>query len=145
MFARDDIHRGWRWPLIWVFLPLLLGALIVTGLGVAIRATQGFPDVELAERLQEEARGGDPLLSEATDFEWDRVCVFPPDVPKETVDRTLGLDWGVVGGDTVDNRDLLVFVTDAAVVKHLYLQRGLVGGAEAEGDCRTRTDESTRL
>lgn len=145
MFARDDVSRGWRLPLAWVFLPLLLGVLLVTGLGIAIRATQGFPDIELAEQLQQDASAGNPLLADATDFAWDRVCVFPRDLPKESVDRTLGIEWGVVGGDTIDNRDLLVFLHDGSVVKHLYLQRGLVGRPEPEGDCRTPTDESTRL
>ena len=145
MFSRDDVHRGRRWPLLWIFGPLVLGALIVTGLGILARATQGFPDIELAERLDQQARTGDSLLAEATDFEWDRVCVFPPDLPKETVDETLGLEWGVVGGDTIDTRDLLVFVDGDAVVKHLYLRRGLVGEPEPQGDCRAREDESTRL
>jgi hypothetical protein len=52
MFSPDDASRGWRWPLVWVFLPLILGGLLVTGVGLAVRATQGFPDIELAERLE---------------------------------------------------------------------------------------------
>ena len=145
MFSRDDASRGRRWPLMGVFIPLVLGALLVTGIGVAIRATQGFPDIELAERLQQEARSGDPLLAETTDFTWDRVCVFPHDLPKKAVDATLGIEWGVVGGDTIDNRDLLVFLDDEDVVKHFYLQHGLVRPPEPEGDCRAPDDEGTRL
>ena len=145
MFARDDVHRGWRLPLLWVFGPLILGALLITALGIGIRATQGFPDIELADELQNAASAGDPLLAEVTNFAWDRVCVFPRNLPREAVDDTLGIDWGVVGGDTIDNRDLLVFVHDGAVVKHLYLQRGVVGRPAAEGDCRTPEDETTRL
>lgn len=145
MFARDDVHRGRRWTLLWIFGPLVLGALIVTGLGILARASQGFPDIELAERLQTEARTGDPLLAEVTDFPWDRVCVFPRSLPKETVDRTLGIDWGVVGGDTINDRDLLVFVREGEVVKHLYLRRGLVERPAPEGDCRAPDDEGTRL
>jgi hypothetical protein len=61
------------------------------------------------------------------------------------VDDTLGIAWGVVGGDTIDNRDLLVFVDDGEVVKHLYLRHGLVGRPEPRGDCRGPDDESTRL
>ncbi len=145
MFARDDVHRGRRVPLLWIFGPLVLGALLLTGIGIVIRASQGFPDIELAERLQIAAGEGDPLLAEATDFDWDHVCVFPPELPKEAVDRALGFEWGVVGGDTLDNRDLLVFVRSGEVVRHLYLQRGLVGRPDAEGDCRAPDDESTRL
>lgn len=145
MFARDDVHRGRRFPLLWIFGPLVLGALLVSAIGIGIRASQGFPDIELAERLEQVAGDGDPLLAETTDFEWDRVCVFPRRLPKETVDETLGLEWGVVGGDTIDTRDLLVFVRDGEVVKHFYLRRGLVGSPEPEGDCRTPDDETTRL
>ena len=145
MFSRDDFGRGTRFPLFWVFGPLVLGALLVTGLGIAARATQGFPDIELADDLRAVAGSGDPLLAEATDFDWDRVCVFPPYVPQETVDETLGIEWGVVDGGDLDDRNLLVFVDDGRVVKHFYLLRGLVDAPEPEGDCRTREDESTRL
>ncbi|MBW3613122.1 MAG: hypothetical protein KY392_04600, partial [Chloroflexi bacterium] len=86
MFARDDVHRGRRFPLLWIFGPLVLGALLVTAIGIGIRATQGFPDIELAEQLEQVAVDGDPLLAEVTDFDWDRVCVFPRRLPKETVD-----------------------------------------------------------
>lgn len=145
MFSPDDASRGWRWPLVWVFLPLILGGLLVTGVGLAVRATQGFPDIELAERLVQAARSGDPLLADVTDFRWDRVCVFPDDLPKETVDATLGFGWGVLGGDTIDNRDLLVFVQGDEVVRHFYLTHGLVRVPEPEGDCRRPDDEATRL
>ncbi len=145
MFSADDASRGWRWPLLWVFLPLILGGLLVTGVGVAVRATQGFPDIELAERLEEVARDGDPLLAEVTDFAWDRVCIFPSKLASETVDETLGIDWGVVGGDRIDNRWLFVFVRDDEVVKHFYMQRGLVGRPADDGDSRQPDDEATRL
>ena len=145
MFSPDDASRGWRWPLLWVFLPLILGALLVTGVGLAVRATQGFPDIELAERLEALASDGEPLLAEVTDFAWDRVCIFPSKLPSEAVDETLGIDWGVVGGDRIDNRWLFVFLRDDEVVKHFYMQRGLVDRPDEEGDCRTPDDESTRL
>ncbi len=145
MFSPDDASRGWRWPLVWVFLPLILGGLLVTGVGLAVRATQGFPDIELAERLEELASDGDPLLAEVTDFAWDRVCIFPSKVASETVDDTLGIDWGVVGGDRIDNRWLFVFLRGDEVVKHFYMQRGLVGRPADAGDCRRPDDEATRL
>ena len=145
MFSRDDFGSGSLHPLFWVFIPLVLGALLVTGLGILARGSQGFPDIELAEDLRIAAGAGDPLLAEATDFAWDRVCVFPPYLPKEAVDETLGIEWGVVGGGDLDTRNLLVFVDDDRVVKHFYLARGLVDPPPPEGDCRTPDDESTRL
>lgn len=145
MFSRDDLGKGTRHPLFWVFAPLVLGALIVTGLGILARSTQGFPDIELADELQQLAASSDPLMAEVTDFDWDRVCVFPPHLPKEAVDDMLGLEWGVVGGGDLDDRNLLVFVEDDRVVKHFYLARGIVDEPETAGDCRDRDEESTRL
>ena len=145
MFSRDDLDGGARRPLLWVFGPLVAGALLVTALGIVVRGTQGFPDIELAERLEHAAGEGDPLLADVTDYAWDRVCVFPKDLPKEDVDATLGIAWGVVGGDTISNRDLLVFVRAGNVVRHFYLAHGLVDDPAPEGDCRLPDDESTRL
>jgi hypothetical protein len=145
MFSRDDLGSGGLHPLIWVFVPLVIGGLLVTGLGILARATQGFPDIELADDLQRLSASSDPLLADATDFAWDRVCVFPPYLPKEAVDEALGMEWGVVGGGDLDDRNLLVFVDGERVVKHFYLRRGIVGPPPPDGDCRSPEDESTRL
>ena len=145
MFSRDDLGRGTHHPLFWVFGPLVLGALLVTGLGIAARATQGFPDIELADDLRLAATAGDPLLAEVTDFDWERVCVFPPHLSKDAVDERLGFEWGVVGGGDLEDRNLLVFINEGRVVKHFYLQAGLVDAPDPTGDCRSPADESTRL
>ena len=145
MFSQDDFGRGARLPLLWVFGPLIIGAVLITGLGIAARATQGFPDIELAERLEQASAAGDPLLADVTDFAWDRVCVFPPHLPKETVDERLGLAWGVVGGGEFEDRNLVVFVDGDRVVKHMYLRRDTIDDPPAAGDCRGPDDESTRL
>ena len=146
MFSPDDFGRGRRFPLLWVVGPLLLGALLVTGLGIAARATQGFPNIELAEELEIAASSASPMLADATDFAWDRVCVFRQSASADEVDEVLGLDWGVIGGDPLgDGRLLLVFVRDDEVVTHLYLKRGLLDPPDGEGDCRLPDDERTRL
>lgn len=145
MFSRDDFGRGPRFPLLWVFGPFVLGALIVTGIGMIARGTQGFPDIELAERLEQVGADGDPLLADATDFAWDRVCVFSSSATTADVDEQLGFSWGVVGGDPYGNRVLLVFVRDDEVVKHFYLRPNLIDHPEPGGDCRGRDAESTRL
>jgi hypothetical protein len=145
MFTRDDYGRGRRFPLLWIFGPLLLGALLVTGLGIAARATQGFPNIELAEEI-EAAADGAPLLRDETGFAWDRVCVFRQSASAEEVDEVLGFEWGVIGGDPLgDGRLLLVFVQDGEVVTHLFLRRGLLDPPDGEGDCRDPDDERTRL
>lgn len=146
MFSRQDLGKGSGHPLVWVFAPLLVGALLISGLGILARATQGFPNIELAEDLRLAAVSGDPLLSDLTDFEWDRVCVFPPDATRESVDSQLGMSWGVIGGDpNGDGRPLLVFVRGEEVVTHLFLARGVIAPPQGEGDCRAPDEETTRL
>lgn len=147
MFSRDDFGRGPRFPLLWVFGPFVLGALIVTGLGILARSTQGFPNIELAEEIRVAAAGGDPLLAEATgDLDWDRACIFPSSATEADVDEVLGFAWGVIGGDpSGDGRMLVVLVRDDEVVTHFFLAGGLLDRAEGTGDCRAPDEESTRL
>jgi hypothetical protein len=146
MFSRDDYGRGTRFPLLWVFGPLVLGALLVTGLGIAARATQGFPNIELAEEVRIAAGQDDPLLAAVTPFDWDLVCVFPSSVDTADVDALLGFEWGVIGGDPNGDRNLIVFVRDGEVETHFFLERTLLAPPEAGGgDCREPSDESTRL
>lgn len=147
MFSRDDFGRGPRFPLVWVFGPFVLGALLITGLGILARSTQGFPNIELADEIRIEAAAGDPLLAETTgDLDWERVCLFPPSASKADVDEVLGFGWGVIGGDpSGDGRTLVVLVRDDEVVTHFFLGPGLLDPAEGSGDCRERDAESTRL
>jgi len=145
MFSRGDYDRSVPWPLVWVLGPLVLGAVLITLIGIGVRATQGFPDIEFADDLQRTAAEGDPLLADVTEFEWDRVCVFRSGLPKADVDRTLGLAWGVVGGDTLDRRDLVVFVHGDQVVKHFYLREDILRGPSGDAECYVPTDEATQL
>lgn len=147
MFSRDDFGRGPRFPLLWVFGPFVLGALLVTGVGILARSTQGFPNIELADDIRMAAAAGDPLLAETTgDLDWDRACVYPPSATKADVDEVLGFGWGVIGGDpSGDGRTLVVLVRDDEVVTHFFLRAGLLEGAQGTGDCRAPDEESTRL
>jgi hypothetical protein len=146
MFSGSDFDRGSRFPLLWVFGPLIAGALLVTAVTIGVRATQGFPNIELADEIRQASVAGDPLLDEVTEFSWDRACVFPPSATADDVDRVLGIDWGVIGGDqTVDRRPLVVFVDGDRVVTHVFLLRGVMDPAVGGGDCRGPEDESTRL
>lgn len=146
MFSRQDLGKGTAHPLLWVFGPLILGALVITGLGIIARASQGFPDIELAEEIRLAATEGDPLLAEVTPFAWDRVCVVPPRATKADVDALIGRDWGVVGGDAAPSRRMLfVFLNDGEVVRHFFLETGAIPGPAPGGDCRSPDDERTRL
>ena len=147
MFSRDDFGRGPRFPLLWVLGPFVLGALIVTGIGILARSTQGFPNIELADAIRIAAGEGDPLLAEATgDLDWDRACVFAPSATKADVDEVLGFSWGVIGGDpSGGGRSLVVLVRDDEVVTHFFLRAGMLDRPEGTGDCRAPDEESTRL
>jgi hypothetical protein len=147
MFSRDDFGRGPRFPLLWVFGPFVLGALLITGLGILARSTQGFPNIELAEEIRVAAAAGHPLLADATgDLEWDRACVFPPSATRADVDEVIGFGWGVIGGDpSGDRRTLVVLIRDHQVVTHFYLAAGVLDRPQGSGDCRAPDDESTRL
>lgn len=147
MFSRDDFGRGPRFPLLWIIGPLVFGALLVTGLGILARSTQGFPNIELAEEIRIAGAAGDPLLAETTgELDWDRACVFPPSATEEQVDEVLGIAWGVIGGDPVgDGRTLVVLVRGDEVVTHFFLRPGLIDPARGDGDCRAADEESTRL
>lgn len=145
MFGRDAYDRGSRFPLVGVIVPLIIGGLLITGLGIAARATQGFPNIELADDIRIAAGEGDPLLAEVTPFEWDRACLFPSTVSMDDVDELLGFEWGVIGGDPNGDRPLLVLVQGDEVVTHMFLERRMLPAPREDGDCRSPDDESTRL
>ena len=145
MFSRDDFDRGSRFPLAGVVIPLVVGALIITGITVGLRAAQGFPDIELAEEIRQASLGEPLLLADAIDLEWDHVCVFPPYLPQEAVDAKLDFEWGRSAGHSTDAYLLLVFVQDREVVSHAYVERGILNDPDPDGDCRTPDDARTRL
>ena len=145
MFSRDDFGRGSRFPLAGVVVPFVIGALIIAGITVGLRAAQGFPDIELAEEIRQASFGEPLLLADAIDLEWDRVCVFPPFLPHDAVDAKLGLEWGRSAGHSTDEYLLLVFVRDREVASHAYVERGILVDPDPNGDCRTPDDPRTRL
>ena len=145
MFSRHDLGKGTAHPLVWVFGPLVLGALLITVLGVVARGTQGFPDIELAEQIEIASHEGDQMLAEVTTFEWDLVCVAPPTMTKAEVDELIGREWSVVGGDAPGRRVLLVFLDQGEVVRHFYVASATIARPPNDGDCRTPEDETTRL
>ena len=146
MFSIRELDRYRRWPLAWVFGPLILGGLLVTIVAFALHAAQGFPDRDLAQRIEHAAledRG--ILLGNLTGFAWDSVCVFPPSATPEVVDQTIGVAWSRAGGSLSDAQVLLVFVRDEAVVTHAYVDRGVLDAPAGRGECREPDDPGTEL
>ena len=146
MFSILDLDRYRRWPLVWVFVPLILGGLLVTVAAFGLHAARGFPDRELAQRIHDAAQV-DPgtRLEDLTGFAWDAVCVFMPSAATEDVDETIGFDWSRAAGSFVDDELLLVFVEDAAVLSHAYVVSSVLPAPAGDGECRAPGDEGTQL
>ena len=147
MFSVRELDRYRRWPLAWVFGPLILGGLIVFAVAAALRAPLGFPDDQLAGAIVAASNVGPDAtyLRQVTESHWDTVCVFPPLTSKDQVDEKLGVSWSRAGGYPEDTHLLLVFLRDGEVVTHTYVARELIDEPAADGDCRDRQDDRTRI
>jgi hypothetical protein len=75
----------------------------------------------LADAVRESARTSKAFrLSATTDFDWDRVYVFPQYSTPEAIESELGFEWGEAGDSEVRSTDsvhLIVFVEDGEVVR----------------------------
>ena len=151
MFSIRDLDRVRRWPLAWVFGPLILGGLLVTMVGFGLLASRGFPDSELGQKIDAaaleatSANDRDILLGNLTGFAWDEVCVFGPSATKESVDETIDIAWSRAGDSVSENELLLVFVRDGAVVKHAYVDRRALDEPDPGGECRSLDDPGTQV
>jgi len=146
MFSILDLDRYRRWPLVWVFVPLILGGLLVTVAAFGLHAARGFPDRELAQRIHDAAQlDPGPRLEDLTGFAWDSVCVFMPSARTEDVDDTIGVEWSRAAGSFLDDEVLLVFLEDGAVVTHAYVLSSVLMAPAGDGDCRAPGDDGTRI
>ena len=71
---------------------------------------------------------GELRLSEAADFDWDHVYLFPPYMPRERVCATRGIDTVVCKAavrfeSRTDNDMSLAFVRDGRLVRYHYHSR----------------------
>jgi hypothetical protein len=80
-------------------------------------------DRELEARLASAAARGVGTLVQVrqlTDFEWDRLHIFPPYIRLSEIDRELGFAWPTASETGIQNREgiaLLVFVRQGKVVR----------------------------
>jgi hypothetical protein len=109
-----------------------------------VRAVVPAADSGLGGRLTGAAIQGDgePVpLGDASQFEWDRVCVFVPYMPAESVDARLGIDWpGVLD----DSGTTLVFVAGGSVVRHAPVSARAIDEPQSGGECFAREDAYLR-
>ncbi|RKD25916.1 hypothetical protein BEP19_03020 [Ammoniphilus oxalaticus] len=83
---------------------------------------------QLSKAIKEAQSNQDSIeFKEIADFPWDRMFIFPPYTPVETINEELGVSWSKVGSTGIQNRDdinLIVFVKDNKVVRYLEYPRG---------------------
>ena len=113
----DDFDRGPRLPLLWLCGPFLLGAVLITAPDRCRARHAGLPE-HRAGRCDPPAarcrRRSAPGRGDAT-FDWDRVCVFPPDGLRWTTWTSASGSPGASSAATAcpASRQLLVFVRTA--------------------------------
>lgn len=132
--------RSLLWMAFWIVAPFVALILVI----VAVRVVVPAADSGLGGRLVGAAIQGDgePVpLTDAAQFEWDRVCVFVPFTPSESVNARLGTEWR---GLLDDWRPTLVFVAGASVVRHAPVSARAVDEPPPGGECFAREDAYLR-
>jgi hypothetical protein len=124
----------------WILAPVAVLILVVAVTRLFVPAI----DLHLGGRLIGVAirGGGDPvLMSSATEFDWDRVCIFRPFTPAATVNTQLGEGWnGLLDHD----RPTLVFVNRARVVLHAAISPRAIEPPPPRGVCHGAADAVVR-
>lgn len=68
----------------------------------------------------------DVSLKTVTNFKWDKVCIFPPYTPIDSINAALGFNWELSGKTNIQHDDvscLIVFAEGRTVVKYLLYPR----------------------
>ena len=128
------------WMAFWFVAPFVALILVVA----AVRAVVPAADRGLGGRLTGAAIQGDgePVpLGDASEFAWERVCVFAPFTPSESVNARLGADWR---GLLDDSGPTLVFVSAGSVVRHAPISARAIDEPPSGGECFAREDAYLR-
>lgn len=124
----------------WALVPFAALVLVIAVTRLFVPA----PDLQLGGKLIGVAiRGnGEPVLvSSATEFEWERMCVFRPFTPAATVNAQLGHRWG---GLLDHDRPTAVFANAGRVVLHTYVAPRAIETPPVRGVCHDRDDAFLR-
>jgi hypothetical protein len=120
--------------IVWALVPFVALILVVAATRLFVPA----PDLHLGGRLIGVAmRGnGEPVLvSSATEFEWDRMCVFRPFTSAATVNARLGHGWG---GLLDHDRPTALFANGDDVVLHTAISPRAIEMPPVRGECYDR-------
>jgi hypothetical protein len=129
-----------RWMIFWLLAPFV-GLILVVA---AVRAVVPAADSGLGGRLTGAAiqGNGEPVpLGDASQFDWDRVCVFVAFTPSESVNARLGIEWR---GLLDDSGTTLVFVAGGSVVRHAPISARAIDEPPSGGECFAREDAYLR-
>lgn len=124
----------------WALVPFAVLILVVAATRIFVPAA----DLQLGGKLIGVAiRGnGEPVLvSSATEFEWEQVCVFRPFTSAATVNARLGHWWG---GLLDHDRPTAVFVNAGGVVVHTAIPSRAIELPPVRGVCHDRDDAFLR-
>lgn len=102
---------------------LLVMCTVYSGCSLGVAAESGI-EAQLAERYSQAARTTTAVkLSDVTDFEWDRFYVFPPYSTGAQIAAQVGPEATTRGNLSSDRYDLLIWLSDGAVVKEIPIDR----------------------
>lgn len=107
-------------------LALALAALLTVLLAPVAAQNQLEDALARAVRMYRVGYASEIDLADFTDFNWDRVFVFPPYTALDTIDAAIGYGWarGVNLSLPVNGSvNLLVFIRDGRVVRHIEMPR----------------------
>jgi hypothetical protein len=124
----------------WILAPFAALFLVIAVTRLFVPAA----DLQLGGRLIGVAIRGDGepvLVSSATEFEWERMCVFRPFTSAETVNARLGHWWG---GLLDHDRPTVVFASSGRVVAYTYLSARAIEKPPVTGVCHDRDDALVR-
>ncbi len=116
-------------------------ALITIGVrtfGVSVDDALGDDIEEAATR----ADGGVINLADVTDFEWSRVCLFPPGTPADLVERTYGYGWTHA---LRDDAVTVVFTRGGEIVRQTHLSPTLAEMPPQSGSCMPPSSAEVRF
>ncbi|MCA1587601.1 MAG: hypothetical protein LC744_02705 [Chloroflexi bacterium] len=128
------------WMVFWFVAPFVALILVVA----AVRAVVPAADTGLGGRLTGAAIQGDGErvpVADAAQFDWDRVCVFVPFTPAESVNARLEIDWR---GLLDESGPTLVFIAGGSVVRHAAIAARAIDEPASGGECFARDDAYLR-